>query len=210
MQEMVELRNQEGAKGPEKEAIVNLHRGMQRLAMFVGTLGAIAGVINAYKVLHKVPSERYQHKVFERLAASDVVRRDYALFQAAQKDGVTLGQPLTSDIGDPREAKYDVVGLDDSGKELTYEALKAMYAGRPGSAFSRPTDSNGIRTIFWKPDLSVNFFVMQDGGEVDSSPFPSAWLYLLWIALPALGFITAWGVIRGIGWVVIGFQKPKS
>jgi hypothetical protein len=71
--------------------------------------------------------------------------------------------------------------------------------------FRRPVPTNGIRAIFYKPDLTIDFFDMQDGGIVTSGPAPSVWLYLLWIAFPATGFAVFWGTVRGIGWVIVGF-----
>jgi uncharacterized membrane protein YedE/YeeE len=74
-----------------------------------------------------------------------------------------------------------------------------------GPELRQPTASNGIRVIFWKPDLTVDFFDMQGGGYVPSEPSPSAWQYLFWIVYPVLGFAVVWGVVRGIGWVLLGF-----
>ena len=53
---------------------MNFNNGMQRLAIFAGMLGAIAGGVQAYKILRKVPSERYQHRVYEELSASKIVK----------------------------------------------------------------------------------------------------------------------------------------
>ena len=155
---------------------------MRRLAVFAGMLGAFAGGLYAYRDLRNVPSERYQHKVFEALAASDIVTREHWLLQMAKDNGTIFNWPLTT------------------------EADK-IEANRPKST---TVLANEIKTIFWKPDLTVDFFYMQDGGIVESGPSPSMWSYLLWVAFPAFGFVIVWGTIRGIAWVVAGFfQVPK-
>jgi hypothetical protein len=70
---------------------MNFTRGMQRLALFAGVLGALAGGIYAYKILRKVPSERFQHKVFESLAESNVVKQARTKLQVTKIDGVPEG-----------------------------------------------------------------------------------------------------------------------
>jgi hypothetical protein len=143
---------------------MNSKEGIRRLAILAGILGAVVGGIYAYKNLHNVPSDRYQHKVFEELAASDVVTQERS-------------------------------------KLLSFKAADSEFN------WPQTTEVNGdrVKTIFWNQDHSVDFFVMQDGGLVISEPSPSIWSYLLWIVFPALGFFILWGVIRGIGWAVVGF-----
>ena len=153
---------------------MNFCHGMQRLAIFAGVLGAAAGGVHAHKDLRNVPSERYQHKVFERLAASEYAKQALAPLISARAKGYTLGSGVSIS---PTEQK-------------------------PGMP---PIDTDGIKTIYLKPDLSIDYFEMQDGGYVNSEPSPSVWLYLLWVTYPALGFLIVWLIVRAIGWVVIGF-----
>ena len=70
-----------------------------------------------------------------------------------------------------------------------YDTLAKKYGG---VVAPKPPATNGIKTIFWNPDFSVDFFVMQDGEYVSSGPSPSAWSYLLWVAFPVLGFLALW------------------
>jgi len=154
---------------------------MRRLSIVIGVLGAIVGGFQAYKLLRNVPSERYQHKIYEELTTEQIVKREQALLLAARKDGIVFWHPLTSYVGDPHAKKLDVVGQDDSAQEVAYETLEKRYVEMISPELRQPTASNEIRVIFWKPDLTVDFFDMQGGGYVSSEPSPSAWLYLLWI-----------------------------
>jgi len=359
--------------------IRNFNEGMRRLAIFAGVLGAVAGGAYAFKLLRNVPSERAQHKVFEHLAASDVVKQEQAKLRSLRASGVELGWPITTSPKDdktvtfnlsetePYSAADNVRGVppgltaepirvpkgytleyEDSGTPDTpdpyaataepiqstsapdtsqkqsfdplahgaipveglpagavlkpmksrskhsyqpvnknrtqvppgfdtvvqkksaakgievpegltlmddanahsgeravrpdYYAIAKKLGGtqgpsQPASApvvsasnevkldFSRAqpinaaapaavdhnaVNSDRIQTIFWKNDLNVDFFEMEDGGSVDSGPSPSAWSYLWAVIFPALGFFILWGAIRGIGWVGAGFlQMPK-
>lgn len=133
---------------------------MRRLAVFAGALGAIAGGVFAYKVLRYVPSERYQHKVFEKLATSDLVRREQALLISAREDGIVFYHPLTTYVGDPHARGLDVVGQDESAHEVSYETLEDRYSEKIGPVPRQPSTPTEIRSIFWKPDLTVDFFEM--------------------------------------------------
>lgn len=221
---------------------MNFDQGMRRLAMFLGALGAIAGGMHAYKVLKFVPSERYQHKVFEKLAASDVVKREQsrllsmsAIYETeAKKFGLTYSPPRYSAVN---QVDYEALARTSGG--TVDQEIKGLPPGavvepiyppsnvRPPKGFTLKTPpatlppdfkgwdqqqpskqtlpSNGIKTIFWKPDFSVDFFEMQDGGSVNSEPSPSIWLYPLWFAYPAIGFAVVWGAVFGTGWVIAGF-----
>jgi hypothetical protein len=172
------------------KAAVNFNQGMRRLAIFAGVLGAVAGGFYAHKDLHNVPSERYQHRVFEKLAASDEVKQERAVLLSASTKGVTFAWLLSVEPI-PANQPPKVLPKDFNG-------------------WDKPMATNGIKVVQWKPDLSVDYFEMQDGGYVYSGPSPSAWSYLLWVAFPMLGFFILWGAIRGVGWVAAGFfQTPK-
>lgn len=223
-----------------KRQRVNLNQGMRRLAIFAGVLGAVAGGFYAHKNLRNVLSERYQHRVFEKLAASEIVKQERALLLSLSANGATFAWPLTTQLSDPwaiasveplpatpppKSLPKDFNGWDkpkvsgekppaqspanDSPIDYETEAKKFGLTYTPPKAM-HPIATNGIKTIFWKPDFSVDFFEMQDGGYVNSGPSPSAWSYLLWVAFPMLGFFIMWGAIRGVGWVAAGFfQTPK-
>jgi hypothetical protein len=187
---------------------MNFDQGMRRLAIFAGTLGAIAGGICAYKVLRFVPSERYQHKVFEKLAASDVVKREKSLLLSEKARGFTFDWPLVSELDDTGMMHHRVVF--DSKEVQGVPPGSVVEPIEAATSTSQTLTSSGIKAIFWKPDFSVDFLDMQDGGSVSSEPSPSAWLYLLWVALPALGFVMTWGTIRAAGWVVAGFLAQAT
>jgi hypothetical protein len=49
-----------------------------------------------------------------------------------------------------------------------------------------------------------------DGRTVYPVSAPGAGSYFLIVILPFLGFFVPWGVVRAIGWVVIGFAQPST
>jgi hypothetical protein len=176
---------------------MNINEGVRRLAIFAGVLGAVAGGFYAHKDLRYVSSERYQHRVFEKLAASDVVKRDQSILRLAKENGAILDEPISSELLRPKEFTQGAPPATLPPDFKDWDSAK-------------PVLTNGIKAIFYKPDLIINYFEMQDGGYVFSGPSPSAWSYLLWVVFPALGFFIGWGAIRGIGWVATGFfQTPK-
>lgn len=197
---------------------MNFNQGMRRLAIFAGVLGAVAGGFYAYRDLRKVPSDRYQHDVFEKLAASDIVNqiRSQRLLEAA--NGTPFIEDSSSDVDNQPNAvtssEPEIKGLPPGAivEPLNGSTTKPppMTLPKDFSGRDRPTATNGIKTIYWKPDFSVDSFEMLDGGVVSSKPAPSAWSYFLWVVFPALGFFIVWGAIRGIAWVGAGFfQMPK-
>jgi hypothetical protein len=181
---------------------MNFDRGMRRLAIFMGVLGAVTGGIYAHKVLRNIPSERYQHKVFEKLAASDQVKQDQSMLRLAKEHGAIFDGPISSELLNPqntvtskvKDAQAPPVTLPPDFKD--WDSTKLV---------TKSVSTNGIKAIFYKPDLTVDYFEMRDGGIVTSVPAPSAWIYLLWIAYPAIGFAIVWGTVCGIGWVIVGF-----
>jgi hypothetical protein len=70
-----------------------------------------------------------------------------------------------------------------------------------------PSDVNGggIETINWSHNYGVASIKTEDGQTLYPTVAPSAWLYLLILLLPLLGFIIPWGTVRAIGWVGAGF-----
>jgi len=186
------------------EAPMYFNEGMRRLAVFAGVLGAVAGGFYAHKNLRNVPSERYQHRVFEKLAASDVVKRDQSILRLAKENGAILNEPISSELLHPRSA----INLPKGLTLITPPATLPPDFKDWDS--TKPASTNGIKAIFYKPDLTIDYFEMQDGGYVSSEPSPSAWSYLLWVVFPALGFFILWSAIRGIAWVGTGFFQPPN
>ena len=86
------------------KAAVGFNQGMRRLAIFAGALGAVAGGFYAHKDLHNVPSERYQHKVFEKLAASDIVKQKHAQRLLEAANGTPFFEDSSSDVDDQPNA----------------------------------------------------------------------------------------------------------
>jgi hypothetical protein len=190
---------------------MNFDQGMRRLAILAGVLGATAGGAHSYKVLRTVPSERYQHKVFESLAASDVVKQARARLLNPDYDALAKKYGGTKVVrGVPPGLTAEPIPQSDKTTTVNLSDLEPIPDSEPLDRSATEVNGERIETIFWNRDLSVNFFAMRDGGILESGPSPSASLYLLWVAFPALGFIALWGAIRGIGWVVAGFIGPSK
>jgi len=66
-------------------------------------------------------------------------------------------------------------------------------------------DKGGIKTIHWTKDNEIESIETEDGQALYPTPAPAAWLYLLVVLFPILGFFIPWGAIRAIGWVGAGF-----
>lgn len=180
---------------------MNFSQGMRRLAILAGVLGVVAGAFYAHEVLRSVAAERHQHKVFETMAASGVVKQEQTLLLSARAKSEGKAHDY-----DALAKKYG--GVRGVPPGLTAEPIPppVLPAGfNDWDVTSTEVNSDRIKTIHWKPDYSVDFFEMQDGGYLFPGVSPSAWLYLLWVAYPALGFFIAWGTVRAIRWVVIGF-----
>jgi len=124
------------------------------------------------------------------------------MLRLAKEHGAIFDGPISSELLNPQNT-------------VTFKVKDAQAPPAPlppdfkdwdnTKSVTKSVSTNGIRAIFYKPDLTVDFFDMQDGGIVTSEPAPSVWLYLLWIAYPAIGFAIVWGTVRGIGWVISGF-----
>jgi len=59
---------------------VNLREGTRRLALLLGVAGAILGGFASYLELQSIREQRASHNRFERLAASDVVKKEQDLW----------------------------------------------------------------------------------------------------------------------------------
>lgn len=95
------------------------------------------------------------------------------------------------------------------------KTLQEKTSSRSGSvpdwAFWGTAVNNGeIKTICWRDKWEVDSIYTVDGKTLSSTPAPSAWLYLLVILFPVLGFFVPWGAIRAIGWVGAGFFQPSK
>lgn len=86
---------------------MTFNRGMRRLALFLGVLGAIAGVVATYVELQPLSAQRSRRQRFEQLASADVVQQQQKLLgpsQAAtweQPEGYSMPIPPGGINGDP-------------------------------------------------------------------------------------------------------------
>jgi hypothetical protein len=68
---------------------------------------------------------------------------------------------------------------------------------------------DGIQTIQWTKDKRVESIGTEDGQTLSPTPLPSRWPYLMIAVFPILGFLIAWGIVRCIGWVGVGFETSS-
>jgi hypothetical protein len=82
----------------------------------------------------------------------------------------------------------------------------------PAGFYPDPSTINGdgVRTVLWNKGYEVASLVTEDGETLYPTPAPSVLEYLLVVILPIFGFLIPWGVVRAVGWVVVGFSPPHS
>jgi hypothetical protein len=125
---------------------MNFNQGMRRTAIFAGVLGAIAGGAYSYRVLRKVPPERYQHKAFLRLAGSEIVQWNRKLLQSEKAAGWSLSWPLTSDV----DMTIEEIQPTLSGGVVDLCALAMRYGGTcepQGGHTVKFSDHQPLRTL---------------------------------------------------------------
>jgi hypothetical protein len=116
---------------------------------------------------------------------------------------------------------------DLSAHHAEFERLTAGFANSKLAQQMRrdaehdPSDNSitpdccGIEEIFWDKNHIFNdpsgvySITTEDGRSLYPTPAPGAGSYALIAALPILGFLLPWGVIRAVGWVLAGFVQPS-
>lgn len=66
-------------------------------------------------------------------------------------------------------------------------------------------DKDGIKTISWGEDGSVESIETSDGQTLYPTPAPNRWAYLLVALSPIFGFLIPWGGVRAVYWTLNGF-----
>jgi hypothetical protein len=179
--------------------------------------------------------QREMHKAFEQLANSDVVEKQRKTLQSPDPyatvakpiSGLPPGAILKPIPPPPSGYAIDPSTGERISTNCDYDALAKKYGGtseRPNfipngclqtsgvdvdwsNSIPLPSkvSKGGIETINWNHDYGVASIETPDGQTLYPTAAPSAWLYLLIALLPLLGFFIPWGVVRGIGWVGVGF-----
>jgi hypothetical protein len=172
---------------------MNLREGTRRLALLLGVVGAIFGGFVSYAELQSMTRQRADHRLFEQLANSDVVKE--------AKHWRTLA---------PEQRDKAVALMTPEHKLKLAKALG--FNGTPTQSDVGELDEDGIKTIHWDwtLDNQIESIETQDGQTLYQTPAPTAWEYILVALLPVLGFFIPWGAVRAIGWVGAGFvASPK-
>jgi len=209
---------------------MNVKKGMQRLALFAGVIGALVGGAASYLQLETVRTQRVLHDNFELLAASSIAQHERTFFPRLFKP---IGPPISlteysdgdvkldmskvpagatqiarfTDEGTPRPPQhpYEAVGwhLDGSVREAW------KYDGTAWKARSI-VNSDSIKTIYWTKDYGVESIDTEDGQTLVPTLPPTLRSYLLIVTYPILGFLVPWGLIRATGWVGAGFFENSD
>ncbi len=190
---------------------MNLREGTRRLALLLGTVGAILGGFVSYGELQSVMSQRARHNKFEQLAASDVVKQakpDWFTQNDPESAGHLMSDsqtllPSTVDafVAAPEEKqRAALANMSVPAKTALLDALRQRKES--------VVDKDGIEIIHWTKDYRVESIETEDGQTLYPTPAPSAWSYIFIAAFPVLGFFVLWDIIRAIGWVVAGFVQP--
>jgi hypothetical protein len=219
---------------------LNLKEGTRRLALLLGILGAIAGGFASYIFLQTILEQRTRHNSFERLAALDVVQQERKISQidisaglepkkvlgpggpvtVLGPDGNTYQFPKGTDK--PAAIQYfkdNGIGTDPSAENANPVQDSPKPWEEAAKEFRREhseVNKDGIKTInwdrdqVWKDGSGIYSIETTDGQTLYPTPAPSAWLYLLVVLCPVLGFLVPWCVVRAIGWVIVGFAQPSK
>jgi hypothetical protein len=176
---------------------MNVRKGMKRLAVFAGVLGAIAGGVASWIGLADLISTRARHKAFEQLATSDVVQQQRKLLTAKPISSLHPGVVVTP--------------ISPGSTEGWVVTDSPIPPPPPGFIpVDSEIDKGGIKTIHWTRDYGVESIDMQDGQTVFPGQAPSLWSYLLVVILPVLGFLIPWGLVNAMVWVGAGFIEASK
>jgi hypothetical protein len=181
---------------------MNLKEGTRRLALLLGAAGAIVCGVLSYAQLQSNLHQRADHKRFEQLVNSEVVRQERDRRFAPLKDAKTGKPSIDPKTGTPIMVDWDEV-----------EPINGPHNPKSESGFAEPpseVNKQGIKHIYWARNLGVRSIETEDGDTLYPTQAPSAWSYVLIAILPVLGFFILWGAVRVIGWVGAGFaESPK-
>lgn len=187
---------------------MNLREGTRRLALLLGTVGAILGGLVSYLELQSVWEQWGRHNKFEQLANSSDVQKERkcrllgyesGCFQIKLPAGATLVQQ------EPQEKEHGPWDKYADGGPAKFKMEDA-------TPLPTTLNSGGVKTVNWtKGKGYVVESLETEGGEtLYPTLAPAAWEYLLIVFSPVLGFFIPWGVVRSIGWVGAGFAQPKK
>lgn len=202
---------------------------MQRLAVFVGVLGAIAGGVASYFDLSDVTATRARHNAFEQLAASDVVQQQRKLLQTGPSPAsaplfdMSKATPISAPPLTPGAVVTPKSARSSEGWVISDSPIPPPPTGfipsgtqvDPFAAIAKPVPSyqvnkGGIQTILWTKGYAVESIVTEDGQILHPEPAPSFWQYLLPTVFPVLGFFIPWGLVTAVVWVGAGFFEATK
>jgi len=223
-----------------RDITMTFKRGMRRLALFVGVLGAIAGGLASYFDLQELFEQRARHKTFEQFANSAVVQAERKRLQTPIQVDISAGLVPKQTPGiagpDPYVAyggKEIKSGAEKGKGSVHFDMSKAVpISGGPASQNSAEgwvvsdspvpppppgfildhseVNKGGIKSIFWAKNYEVKSLETEDGQSLVPEPAPSFWLYLLAVTFPFLGFLAPWGLISALIWVGAGFVETPK
>lgn len=184
---------------------MNFREGTRRLALLLGVVGTILGGFASYVELQPVMRQRADHKRFEELANSPVVRQ-------ARKSCFEDSSQSQSEHG-PWE-KYqtpqeNLPPLPKGAKLIPPYCY--MPLNDPNAFYYTPSETNSgeMKTVHFE-NREIASIETTNGQTLYPTPAPDVWSYFLIAILPVLGFFVPWGAVRAIGWVGAGFvARPK-
>ncbi len=176
---------------------MNLREGTRRLALLLGLVGAILCGVLSYAQLQSTLRQRADHKRFELLASSSVVK------QARRECFASPPETLPGDFFDKNPPL-------PKGAELMPPFCYTPDYDKNEFDYT-PSESNngGIKTVHFERQ-EIASIETQDGQTLYPTPAPGAWSYALIAILPLLGFVIPCGAVRAIGWVGAGFVQPSK
>ena len=181
---------------------MNLREGTGRLALLLGAVGALFCGLVSFALLQSSLRQRADHIRFAQITSR------------------------IEQLGKETQNEYPVYRDIDSGKLgwavlVKYPQYWGWVTGQTMQEPSWPKSweihgaEQGPRSDSWEDirnqdDWRIWGIKTPDGRTVYPVSAPGAGSYFLIVILPFLGFFIPWGVVRAIGWVVIGFAQPST
>jgi len=181
---------------------MTFRRGMKRLALFLGALGAIVGGVAAYIATGSLITQKSHHQKFEQLVSTNAVQKERKLLKWLQSapvdaNGFSIGDvPLNTTGSAPPDTQFfpnpDYRPPTAQGSEPSELAL------------------SGIAEVHWTQDNEVEYIKGTDGQCYFAGSAPRWWQYFLTLTLPIVGFFIPWGLVTALVWVCSGFIEPQA
>ena len=171
---------------------MNVREGTRRLAVFLGILGCIVGLLFSCLFFNQFHQDEKNYRTYSKLVNSKAIQTEQQALRNPSAPGTQNMSSIREDWNKMSKDNQDAVIRSLSAEEKTKFATDMGW-------------NDGIKSVEYNKDFNVVSIGTMDGQTVYPAVPPSQWTALLIAALPILGYFIPWGLIRAIGWVGAGF-----